>query len=124
MDVDGHGYIEGRPEMSVQIYPWERQLLDKACEALKSPIVSQPAHRVDCDRLEIAYRHCEELTRIGSRTFFFAANLLSREKRRAIQALYAFCRITDDLVDNPKVSNPAQRKPIECGHHEYDNYLA
>lgn len=49
--------------------------------------------------LESAYAHCEELTRAASHTFYFASGFLPRNKRRAMRALYAFCRRTDDLVD-------------------------
>jgi len=39
------------------------------------------------------------MTRFHSRTFFAASGLLLPVKRRAVRALYAFCRVTDDLVD-------------------------
>ena len=44
-------------------------------------------------------RYCEHLTRRHARTFSVASLLLPAEKRRATYALYAFCRIADDLVD-------------------------
>jgi phytoene synthase len=34
-----------------------------------------------------------------SRTFYLASTLLPAQKRRAMRALYAFCRVSDDLVD-------------------------
>jgi phytoene desaturase len=37
--------------------------------------------------------------RAHSKTFALATALLPAERRRAIRALYAFCRLTDDLVD-------------------------
>jgi phytoene synthase len=36
---------------------------------------------------------------VHSKTFYLASSLLPRTKRRAVRALYAFCRVTDDLVD-------------------------
>jgi len=48
-----------------------------------------------------AYRHCVEITRKHSRSFFLSSQLLPAEKRLAIRALYAFCRTSDDLVDQP-----------------------
>jgi phytoene synthase len=48
-----------------------------------------------------AYRVCFEMTRKHSRSFFLSTQLLPAEKRRAIRALYAFCRTSDDLVDQP-----------------------
>jgi phytoene synthase len=76
--------------------------------------------------LEEAFRRTEQITRQHSKTFFLATALLPREARQAIRALYAFCRATDDLVDNrgatldeverwrAEVNRPAreQRNPI------------
>jgi phytoene synthase len=42
----------------------------------------------------------EKVIREHSKTFFFATGLLPRSSRKAIRALYAFCRATDDLVDS------------------------
>jgi len=44
-------------------------------------------------------RESEAVIRRHSRTFFLATALLPVVKRRAIRALYAFCRETDDLID-------------------------
>jgi phytoene synthase len=49
--------------------------------------------------LDQAYLQCRALTRQHSRSFYVSSGLLPREKRRAIRALYAFCRTSDDLVD-------------------------
>lgn len=49
------------------------------------------------DRL--AFEQVKAVIRDHSRTFFFATGLLPSRKRQAIRALYAFCRRTDDLVD-------------------------
>ena len=53
----------------------------------------------DALSLEQAFAHTEQLTRRHSATFYTATGLLPRAARRAIRALYAFCRTTDDLVD-------------------------
>lgn len=45
-------------------------------------------------------RYCEQLTRRHARTFAVASYLLPAHKRRGTFALYAFCRIADDLVDS------------------------
>ena len=45
-------------------------------------------------------RVCEQLTRSHARTFSVASLLLPSEKRRATYALYAFCRVADDLIDS------------------------
>jgi phytoene synthase len=41
----------------------------------------------------------DRVTRANSKTFYLATALLPSAARRAIRALYAFCRATDDLVD-------------------------
>ena len=43
---------------------------------------------------------CVDLMRGGSKTFFAASRLLPARMRTASIALYAFCRVADDLVDN------------------------
>jgi 15-cis-phytoene synthase len=58
-------------------------------------------------RLQTAYAHCEALTSLHSRSFSLASRLLPWEKRRAVHALYAFCRTVDDLVDKPGESTEA-----------------
>jgi len=51
-----------------------------------------------------AYRSCHTITRKHSRSFFLSSQLLPIEKRRAVHALYAFCRTSDDLVDLPQAN--------------------
>ena len=48
-----------------------------------------------------AYEHCEELTRRAASNFAWAFRLLTAERRRALSAVYAFCRSADDLADEP-----------------------
>jgi phytoene synthase len=50
-------------------------------------------------------RECELITQTHARTFSLASKLLPTEKRRAAYALYAFCRIADDLVDQVDVTD-------------------
>ncbi len=77
---------------------WEKRLLRMAYEGLDS--IYHSAVAFDGLLLEAAYRLCEQITRKHSRTFFLASSLLPKPKRRAVWALYAFCRVTDDIVDN------------------------
>ncbi len=88
--------------MSAQQRSWECQLLAWAAEGLAhEPPVQAPvqAPTQDARLLDRAYAHCEEIARGQSRTFYKASSLLPAEKRRAVRALYAFCRITDDIID-------------------------
>lgn len=79
---------------------WEQHLLNQAYRALHSePLRDCDDLTVDPEALAHAYSVCTEVTRAHSRTFFLASGLLPPVKRRAARALYAFCRISDDLVD-------------------------
>ena len=49
--------------------------------------------------LGASYAHCRSVTRRASKSFSLAAQLLPEPKRRAIEALYAFSRTSDDIVD-------------------------
>lgn len=49
---------------------------------------------------------CERIVREHARTFALASRLLPREKRRGAFALYAFCRIADDIVDLADARDP------------------
>ncbi len=51
-----------------------------------------------------SYDYCRDLTRRTAHNFRFSFMALSSEKRRAMNALYAFNRITDDLGDDERVS--------------------
>jgi 15-cis-phytoene synthase len=46
-----------------------------------------------------AYQRCEEITHSNSKTFYTASNFLPAHKKNAVRALYAFCRISDDIID-------------------------
>jgi phytoene synthase len=86
--------------LQIPVQGWEHQLLTWAEEPLKSIQVPRAIH-ADDHALQAAYRHCEAVTRFHSKTFYMASGLLPTEKRNAVRALYAFCRVTDDLVDRP-----------------------
>jgi phytoene synthase len=49
-----------------------------------------------------AYELCRQITAKHARTFYLGTLLMSEEKRRAIWAIYAWCRRTDELVDGPR----------------------
>lgn len=84
--------------MSLYTPSWEPRLLAWAHEALESHTPAEPV-ATDGELLERAYGYCEALTKVHSRTFYMASSLLPAAERRGVRALYAFCRVTDDLVD-------------------------
>jgi phytoene synthase len=99
--------------MSLHVpYAWEYQLLSWAEEALKKHTPAQSI-QIDVEALDAAYRHCDEITRANSKTFYIASGLLPERKRRAVRSLYAFCRVTDDLVDRISDKAQAQRALLD-----------
>jgi phytoene synthase len=58
-------------------------------------------------------RYCAALARRHARTFTLASWLLPPEKRRASYAVYAFCRVADDIVDAGAPPRAAGRQLAE-----------
>lgn len=52
--------------------------------------------------LEDAYELCRQITAKYSKTFYLGTMLMPEAKRRAIWAIYVWCRRTDELVDGPR----------------------
>lgn len=50
--------------------------------------------------LDADYARCAEITRRSSSNFYYAFMLLPIERRRALHAVYAFCRFIDDIADD------------------------
>ena len=58
--------------------------------------------------LESDYARCAAITRRASSNFYYAFMLLPRERRRALNAVYAFCRFIDDIADDRASAKPAE----------------
>ncbi|HYN28736.1 MAG TPA: phytoene/squalene synthase family protein [Dermatophilaceae bacterium] len=54
------------------------------------------------------YRRCAELTRRFGTTYYWGALLLPPSRRRHVHAVYALCRLADDIVDAPGATSPAK----------------
>lgn len=70
--------------------------------------------------LKQAYSYCERIIADNSKSFYKAFSLLPKEKRKAVWAVYAFCRKVDDIVDegsHPETELKAFRK-------DFDEFLA
>ena len=57
------------------------------------------------DKLANAYTSCETIARNASSSFFRSFRHLPIHKRQAVNALYAFCRRVDDIVDGDWLPN-------------------
>ncbi|MEM1309829.1 MAG: 15-cis-phytoene synthase CrtB [Cyanobacteria bacterium P01_H01_bin.153] len=53
---------------------------------------------------EDAYEVCRQITAKYSKTFYMGTLLMTPPKRRAIWAIYVWCRRTDELVDGPQAA--------------------
>ena len=49
--------------------------------------------------LELAYSHCRRVAKENARNFYYTFRPLPADKRRAIYAVYAYCRLCDDIAD-------------------------
>ena len=83
------------------IQNWEHHLLLLAREVQPGSVHLLPKAIEDLQLLSRAYSYCDFVTAQHSRTFFLATCFLPSAKRKAIRALYAFCRTSDDLIDCP-----------------------
>ena len=59
--------------------------------------------------LEQAYEACRRETAEWAKTFYLGTLLMPPAKRRAIWAIYVWCRRTDELMDSPE----AMARPVE-----------
>lgn len=94
-------------------FRWEENLLNLALKAFEHNHTADTHNHSADPLLQQAYSHCEDITRANSRTFYMASGLLPGEKKRSIRALYAFCRVTDDIVDYGGQDSDLQLKTWE-----------
>ena len=57
--------------------------------------------------LDADYERCAQITRKSRSSFYYAFILLPPERRRALYAVYAFCRFIDDIADDESIREPA-----------------
>lgn len=85
--------------MKMQLEAWENHLITLAYAPLEDWTAEHTHSPEESPTLDLAYCTCEEITREHSATFYLASSLLAGEQKRAMRALYAFCRVSDDLID-------------------------
>jgi len=100
--------------------------------------------RIDSPNSDLAasYAVCRAICRAAGSSFYPAFFALSSEKAQAMEAIYAYCRFTDDLVDGKLCLDPARclsiwqqwvedslarldpsADPVGCGVHSWDSPL-
>lgn len=52
------------------------------------------------NQLKSDYKYCENVIKKHSKSFYYAFSNLDSRDRNAVYAVYAFCRMADDAVDN------------------------
>ncbi|ONK71063.1 uncharacterized protein A4U43_C04F4320 [Asparagus officinalis] len=57
------------------------------------------------DLMKEAYDRCREVCAEYAKTFYLGTLLMTPERRKAIWAIYVWCRRTDELVDGPNASH-------------------
>jgi phytoene synthase len=57
------------------------------------------------------YRRCARLTWRYGTTYFWGAVLLPKPQRKHVYAIYALCRLADDIVDLPNGRHPMHAEP-------------
>ena len=59
-------------------------------------------------QLDQAYEICRKETQQWAKTFYLGTLLLPLEKRKAIWAIYVWCRRTDEIMDSVEASTKSQ----------------
>jgi 15-cis-phytoene synthase len=59
------------------------------------------------------YRRCAKLTWRYGTTYFWGAALLPKPQRKHVYAVYALCRLADDIVDLPNDQDPGRSETAE-----------
>jgi phytoene synthase len=73
--------------------------------------------------LRASYRLCSEIARREARNFYYSFLLLPPSRRRAMCALYAFMRQTDDLADEPGPTDK-KRQSLRAWRSELESALS
>ena len=63
--------------------------------------------------LEDSYEQCRKITAHYAKTFYFGTKFFDEPKRKAVWAVYAWCRRTDDIVDKPRKDTTSLRDELE-----------
>ena len=64
-------------------------------------------------QLDQAYERCRKETQQWAKTFYLGTLLLPQEKRKAIWAIYVWCRRTDEIMDSVEASTKSQDELAE-----------
>lgn len=74
--------------------------------------------------LDQAYIHCQRIAKSEAKNFYYAFRTLPSAKRRAIYAVYAFCRYCDDVADDDLPPKEKKRLLAETRNRLHNPRLA
>ncbi len=74
--------------------------------------------------LDQAYIHCQRIAKSQAKNFYYAFRTLPSAKRRAIYAVYAFCRYCDDVADEDRPPEEKSRLLAETRDRLHNPRLA
>jgi len=73
--------------------------------------------------LDAAYAECGRIVRASGSSFHQAFRLLPLERRRSLEALYAYCRVVDDAADGAADQTAAAREALATWRRELERVL-
>lgn len=73
--------------------------------------------------LEDSYEQCRQVTAEYAKTFYLGTLLMSEVKRKAIWAIYVWCRRTDELVDGPQAATTTEAT-LDAWEHNLESIFA
>lgn len=106
------------PPRSLALLPTREQVRRGSYDTMAAHCLAE-AQKPSADKLW-AYRECTRIIKEHSKSFYFSARLLPAPKRSSIMALYAFCRVSDDLVDEVEVSADRASARTQAEHELYE----
>jgi 15-cis-phytoene synthase len=65
---------------------------------------------MESQHLQTAYAHCREVVEARAKNFSYAFLLLPAHKRRALEAIYGYCRVADDFADDDGLATDERRR--------------
>ncbi|CAN1850852.1 Phytoene synthase, chloroplastic [Linum perenne] len=71
----------------------------------QAALVKELQKRTELEDAMAAYDRCGEVCAEYAKTFYLGTLLMTPERRRAVWAIYVWCRRTDELVDGPNATH-------------------
>ena len=122
MAVEPPGTLQTQPVVYVSVEEAmaadrRKALLDSQSEQAVLPphdqLALDPKAQARHDLMvEESYEQCRKITAHYAKTFYFGTKFFDEPKRKAVWAVYAWCRRTDDIVDKPRKDTTSLRDEL------------